>query len=167
MSTATTLTGNNYVQYRVPGLKCPRKEYFGKGESGQKKAEVRAEEIKSGEVFTIPSLAGRQIFMDELGQLYVNYIKIFNGKKHWVKGFVGLLNNHFLPCLCHAPIDELVFNDFVKPDLLISLSMMVNRSPHARPRSKRLVKPLKSTTQCGSMTYGICSLQPCLPTVET
>lgn len=30
-----------------------------------------------------------------------------------MKGLVGLVNNHYLPCLCHAPIDELAFSDFV------------------------------------------------------
>ena len=113
MSIGVTETGNHFVQYRVPGFKSPRKEYFGKGESGQGKAEIRQEEIRAGEVVTMESLAGRQIYLDELAQLYINYVKIFKGKKHWVKGVVGLLNTHFLPCLCHAPIDELSFSDFV------------------------------------------------------
>jgi integrase len=113
MSMGVTTTGNHYVQYRVPGLKSPRKEYFGKGESGQDKAEIRQEEIKAGELVTMESLAGRQIYLDELAQLYINYVKIFKGKKHWVKGLVGLTNNHYLPCLCHVPIDELAFSDFL------------------------------------------------------
>lgn len=113
MSVGITSTGNYFVQYRVPGLKSPRKEYFGKGESGRDKAETRKEEIRAGEVATMESLAGRQIFLDELAQLYINYLKIFKGKKDWVKRLVFLVNKHFLPSLCHVPIDELAFNDFV------------------------------------------------------
>jgi integrase len=113
MSIGVTSTGNHYVQYRIPGLKSPRKEYFGKGETGQDKAEVRKAEIKAGDVVTMESVAGRQVFMDELAQLYINYTKVTKGKKHWVKGLVGLVNNHYLPCLCHVPVNELTFSDVI------------------------------------------------------
>ena len=113
MSTGVTSTGNCFVQYRVPGLPSPRKEYFGKGESGREKAAARAEELKAGEIVTMESLAGRQIYLDELAQLYINYFKIIKGKNSWIKALVALLNKHYLPCLCHAPVEELAFSDFV------------------------------------------------------
>ena len=113
MSVGMTAAGTWYVQYRSPGLTSPRKEYFGKGETGQKKAEAREEEIKTGEIVTVESLAGRQIFFDELAQLYINYIKVIKGKNTWVKALVSLVNKHFLPCLCHVPAEELTFNDLV------------------------------------------------------
>lgn len=114
MSVGATSTGNWYVQYRTPGLTSPRKEYFGKGEVGQDKAEARKGEIEAGEIVTMESLAGRQIYLDELGQLYTNYVKVTKGHKAWLKALVALMNQHFLPCLCHAPVEELAFHDFLE-----------------------------------------------------
>lgn len=113
MSLGVTPSGNHYVQYRVPGLSSPRKDYFGKGEAGQKKAEERAEDIKAGELFTLESLAGRQVYLDELAQLYMNYMKVVKGKTEWMDIILYLINEHFLPCLCHVPVDELTINDMV------------------------------------------------------
>lgn len=113
MSLGTTATGNHYVQYRVPGLTSPRKDYFGKGEAGRQKAEDREKDVKAGELFTMESLAGRQVYLDELGQLYVNYLKVVKRSHDWLDIVLYILNDHFLPCLCHAPVDELTFNDMV------------------------------------------------------
>ena len=114
MSVGSTSTGNWYVQYRMPGFISPRKEYFGRGETGQDKAAVRDEQIKSGEVVTVESLKGRLIYLDELSQLYTDYTKVTKGEKEWLKSLVSLMNQHFLPCLCHAPIEELTLTDFIR-----------------------------------------------------
>ena len=110
-----TKTGIWYLQYRIPGLNSPHKERFGRGEVAMSQAVERIEEIKTGYVYTPKVISSRRrLYLDELGQCYIDVMKT-NGKTYgWINNVRYLLNEHFLPCLCHVPIEQLTFMDIVK-----------------------------------------------------
>lgn len=115
MAVNQTKSGNWYVQYRVPGTPSPRKEYCGKGPVAQARAMNREAEIKSGQLYTVAALGNfRQIYLDDLGQCYLDSLKIKDKTVSWIGTLKFLLNEHFLPCLCHVPVDQLGFNDILK-----------------------------------------------------
>ena len=110
-----TKTGTWYIQYRIPGVHSPQKEYFGKDDSAKKKAEERIEELESGYTYTPKSLSSRKrIYLDELGQCYIDVLKSRDKSKPWIEMLKYLLNEHFLLFLCHVPVDQLVFPDIIK-----------------------------------------------------
>lgn len=128
MSVGCTHTGNWYVQYRVPGLVSPRKEYFGKGEAGMNYAAKRADEIQSGHVFTIASLKGRTLYLDELAQVYLDFLKSQGKNESWRKSIASLVNNHFLPVLSYCPVDQLSFQDVMLVANRFSLKSIATRN---------------------------------------
>lgn len=112
---AMTSNGVWYVQYRVPGIASPKKDYFGKGELAQVAAEERVKELTSGRVFSVQLLSRKKrVYLDELGQCYLDVMKAKGKSTKWIKAVKFLLNEHFLPILCHAPIDNLSYMDIVK-----------------------------------------------------
>jgi integrase len=113
MSVGKTRRGNWYVQYRVPGQSSPLKEYFGKGEGGLVGASHRQEEIRSGRLFTRKSLEGKDLYMDQLSQLYLDYLKSQDRTRNWLKMLVYLINDHYLPVLSHTKVDRLTVQDVV------------------------------------------------------
>ena len=67
MAVSQTKSGNWYVQYRVPGLVSPKKDYFGNESEAQELALNREKEIKSGHIYTVAALSiSRQIYLDDL-----------------------------------------------------------------------------------------------------
>lgn len=114
-SLSQTESGTWYIQYRIPGVHSPQKEYFGKGEIAGQKAQERIEELKSGYIYTPRSLSTRKrIYLDELGQCYIDVMKSKDKTDTWIARVKYLLNEHFLPTLCHVPVNELTFMDVVK-----------------------------------------------------
>ena len=112
---AMTTNGVWYVQYRVPGIASPKKEYFGKGELAQVAAEERVKELTSGRVFSVQALSrSKRIYLDELGQCYLDVMKAKDQTDSWIGRVRYLLNEHFLPVLCHVPVNELTFMDVMK-----------------------------------------------------
>lgn len=109
-----TSDGRYYVQYRVPGKRSAAKEYFGRGEHGKQAAEVRAAEINLArskkQVVTRPS----GMYLDELAQHYLDYLKAAGKSERFRKDLAQLLNIHLLPMLCYRPMDSLDFNDMVR-----------------------------------------------------
>lgn len=114
MSVAQTKSGNWYVQYRVPGIRSPQKEYFGKGEASKRQAEERKMEIQTGNVYTVRAVSFRKnIYFDELTQCYLDVMRSCNKNQNWINTIISLSNNHFLPLLTHVPVDKLEFQDIL------------------------------------------------------
>ena len=110
-----TKTGTWYIQYRIPGVHSPQKEYFGKDESAKRMAEGRIEELESGYYYTTRNLSSRKrLYLDELGQLYVDMMRTKGKTPRWVKQTAYLLNEHFLPILCHIPVNQLTIVEVLK-----------------------------------------------------
>ncbi len=85
--TAVTQTQNGvwYVQYRIPGVPVPKKEYFGKGELAHTKAVDRSAELETGRYYTPQLLSSRKkIYLDELGQCYLDVLKARNRNNNWI-----------------------------------------------------------------------------------
>lgn len=115
MAVNQTKSGNWYVQYRIPGISSPRKEYFGKTEEAWNQAMSREQEVKAGYVYSVAALANsRTVYLDELGQCYLDSLKVKDKSAEWIGTLKFLLNEHFLPCLCHVPVDQLGIQDILK-----------------------------------------------------
>ena len=114
-SLSRTEAGTWYIQYRIPGLHSPQKEFFGKDEVARQKAEERIEELKSGYHYTPQSLSSRKrLYLDELGQCYLDAMKAKAQTTSWISTVKYLLNEHFLPTLCRVPVNELTYMDILK-----------------------------------------------------
>jgi Site-specific recombinase XerD len=114
-SLSKTDTGTWYIQYRIPGLPNPQKEFFGKDAVAKQKAEERIEELKTGYLYTPKNLSSRRaVYLDELGQCYIDVMKARDKTTGWINVLKYLLNDHYLPCLCYVPVDQLTFQDVVK-----------------------------------------------------
>lgn len=110
-----TKTGIWYIQYRIPGVHSPQKEYFGRGDAAMKSAEERIEEVKSGYVYTPKVISSRRrLYLDELSQAYLDMLRSKRKSTRWIENVKYLINEHFLPTLCHAPINELTMIDIIK-----------------------------------------------------
>lgn len=114
-SLSQTETGTWYIQYRIPGLDTPQKEYFGKDESAKQLAEERIEELNTGYYYTSTLLSSRKrLFLDELGQYYIDMMRSKGKTARWIKNTKYLLNQHFLPVLCRVPVNQLTIVDVLK-----------------------------------------------------
>jgi integrase len=112
---AQTQSGVWYVQYRIPGVPIPKKEYFGKGELAKTKAIERLAELKIGRYYTPQLLSNRRtVYLDELGQCYLDVMKAKDRNNNWINTIKYLMNEHFLPCLSHSPVNQLAFKDIIK-----------------------------------------------------
>ena len=110
-----TKTGIWYIQYRIPGLHNPQKERFGRGDIAMQQAVERIGEIKTGYVYTPKViLSRRRVYLDELGQCYFDDMKSRGKTLNWINQVKHLLNEHFLPNLCHVPVDQLTYTDIAK-----------------------------------------------------
>lgn len=115
MCVRQTKSGIWYIQYRISGVNNPKKEYFGKDAAAMVQAYERETEIKSGYIYTVNALNNsKSIYLDALGQCYLDSLKIKGKTKDWNNIVKYLLNEHFLPCMCHAPVDELAFQDVMR-----------------------------------------------------
>lgn len=115
MAIAQKQNGTWYVQYRIPGVKSPQKDCFEKGEMGRMQAKQRDAEIKTGHFYSIHSLLSKDnIYLDELGQCYLDIMRTTGKTEGWRRTLVYLLNEHFLPFLNHIPVNQLTFQDIVK-----------------------------------------------------
>jgi integrase len=110
-----TTTGIWYIQYRIPGVHSPQKQRFGRGDGAMEQAVERIEEIKSGYVYTPKVISSRRrLYLDELGQSYLDMMRSKGKTDKWIKDIKYLLNEHFLPVLCHVPVDNLTMVDILK-----------------------------------------------------
>jgi integrase len=111
MSVGVTKDGRWYAQYRVAHRKSPKKEYFGKGTEAKKAAHERNAEInlmkKRGE-----EIRAGHIYLDELGQIYLDHEKARGRERKFLKEMANRLNKSYLPALNHAPIHKLKADDF-------------------------------------------------------
>lgn len=113
MSIGQTRNGNWYVQYRVPGFRSPKKEYFGRGEGGLIAAQHRQDEIKAGKLYTPKSLEGKDLYFDQLAQIYLDSLKVQGRNHNWLKMLVYLINDHYLLVLSHVEVNQLTIQDIV------------------------------------------------------
>lgn len=114
-SLSQTETGTWYIQYRIPGVHSPQKEYFGKDEPAKQRAENRIEELKTGYYYTSANLSSRKrLYLDELGQYYLDMMRSKGKTEKWVKNTKYLLNEHFLPVLSNIPVNQLTIVDILK-----------------------------------------------------
>ena len=110
-----TKTGVWRIQYRIPGVHSPQKESFGRGDSAMEQAMERIGEIKSGYVYTPKVIASRRrLYLDELGQYYIDMMRSKGKTDGWIRTIKYLLNGYFLPNLCHVPVNELNMMDIFK-----------------------------------------------------
>lgn len=115
MAVNQTKSGRWYVQYRVLGLSSPKKDYFGNAPEAEEQALQRQAEISSGHIYTVAALASsRQVYLDDLGQCYLDFLKVKDKTISWIGTLKFLLNEHFLPELCHVPVDQISFKDILK-----------------------------------------------------
>jgi len=110
-----TKTGVWHIQYRIPGVHSPQKESFGRGDAARQQAEERIMELKTGYVYTSKVISSRRrLYLDELGQCYVDMMRSKGKTEKWIRGVKYLLNEHFLPNLCHVTVNELTILDITK-----------------------------------------------------
>lgn len=76
-------------------------------------AKHRQDQIKGGRVFTRNSLEGKDLYMDQLSQLYLDYLKAMGKTPRWLKMLVYLINDHYLPVLTHVEVNHLTFQDII------------------------------------------------------
>lgn len=116
MSVHRKPNGTWFVQYRVPGEKHPRREYFGVGPDGEQKAKVRDAEIKLRKAQGRPPVepCPRLIYLDTLAQLYMTERKTRGASARWIKEFANLLNRYILPALTAKPVDALTYQDVIR-----------------------------------------------------
>ncbi|WP_272700884.1 tyrosine-type recombinase/integrase [Desulfovibrio sp. Fe33] len=111
MAVGVTKDGRWFVQYRVVHRKSPKKEYFGKGTEAKKSAHERNAEINLMKARKEDIRAGH-IYLDELGQIYLDHEKARGREQKFLKEVANRLNNSYLPALNHAPIHKLKGEDF-------------------------------------------------------
>lgn len=104
-------------QFRVPGRPGTVKEYFGSGQAGKRKAEIRDAEIKlqkkKGQK-VLPVRDPGAMYLDRLSQLYLRDAKTRGTSDAWRKSFAHLLNISILPALTHRPVDLLEYQDILR-----------------------------------------------------
>ena len=105
--------GTWFVQYRMPGEKSPRREYFTVGEYGEQQAKARDKEIKQLKAEGKRPIVDK-MYLDQLGQSYLDERKLAGKSAAWLEEMERLFNQRFLPELCGVPVDELTYNDVVK-----------------------------------------------------
>ncbi len=113
MSVGVTGDGRWYCQYRQEDKPSPTKEYFGKGSQAKKAAEARDYQIKMEKKLGKDLSPRTCIYMDELAQMYIKTKKLEGRSINSLNTLKNLLNKHWLPKLCHKPVDELKYEDFL------------------------------------------------------
>jgi integrase len=133
-----TPTGVWYIQYRIPGVHNPQKEYFGKGDISKKRAERRIEELRTGYVYTSGLiLSRRRLYLPELCQCYVDTMRSDGKTEKWISSIKYMINDHFLPILSHVSVNELSFMDIVKVSERFS-----TKSPYTKNRYMNALKAI-------------------------
>jgi len=115
MSVHQKKNGTWFVQYRVPGEKIPRREYFGVESDGEQKARTRDAEIKliktQGKQ---PLVVGKdRMHLDALAQIYITERKTRGASQRWLQEVTRLLNNYVLPALTYKPVDAITYPDVI------------------------------------------------------
>lgn len=113
MSIGKKENGTWYVQYRIPGVNSPKREYTGTGPTGEALARQRDAEIRKIKTHGGQPTKPKHIYLDELAQTYLAERKMCNVSESWLKEMQSLLNNKVLPALCHVPVNELAYSDIV------------------------------------------------------
>lgn len=112
MSVHQKANGTWYVRYRVPGEKNARNEYIGVGPDAETRARERDREIK------LQKASGKRpsdrLYLDQLAQAYLCDRKLAGKSAEWLAEMETLFNKRFLPELCHAPVDDLTYQDIMK-----------------------------------------------------
>jgi len=111
MAVGVTKDGRWFVQYRVAHRKSPKKEYYGKGTEAKKAAHERNAEINLMKARKEEIRTGH-IYLDELGQIYLDHEKARGREQKFLKEVANRLNSSYLPALNHAPIHKLKAEDF-------------------------------------------------------
>ena len=111
MSWGMTPDGRYYCQYNVPYRNSPKKEYFGRGTEGKKAAKERDAEIKLAKARN-EEVRSSHIYLDELGQHYLDHEKARGREMKFLKEGANRLNKSWLPLLNHVPIHKLQAKDF-------------------------------------------------------
>ncbi|MGX7950535.1 tyrosine-type recombinase/integrase [Oleidesulfovibrio alaskensis] len=111
MSVGQTPAGIWYTQYRMPGQKVAKKEYFGKGPAGEKKAKLRDLDVKKAKVQGVKPVS-TEMYLDELGQRYVDWLKNRKCSPEYTKNVARWLNREWVPQLKHKPVAKLEYDDF-------------------------------------------------------
>ena len=110
-----TKTGIWRIQYRIPGVHSPQKESFGRGDAARQQAEERIMELQTGYVYTSKVISSRRrLYLDELSQCYLDMLRSKGKTENWAKSIKYILNEHFLPNLCHVPVNELTMMDIFR-----------------------------------------------------
>lgn len=110
MSVHQKKNGTWFVQYRIPGERIPRREYFS-GADGERKARIRDAEIKLIKARGQQPLDRGKVYLDTMAQAYIQERKMRGASNKWLYGFALLLNNYILPALTSKPVDAITYGD--------------------------------------------------------
>lgn len=113
MSVHQTKTGIWFCQYRVPDKKSPKKEYFGKGEAGKKRAEIRDADINLRRAKGMDLRDPAMVYPDRLAQLYLDDCRMRGTRESWRVEMQNLLNDKVLPDIAHIPVNNLTYADIL------------------------------------------------------
>ncbi|MGE4339847.1 MAG: tyrosine-type recombinase/integrase [Pigmentiphaga sp.] len=111
MSVGKTEDGRFFCQYSLPHRKSPKKEYFGRGTEARKAAKARDAEIKLLKARN-EEVRASSVYLDELGQAYLDHEQARGRKMKYLQEVVKLLNRSWLPRLSHVPVKNLKAKDF-------------------------------------------------------
>lgn len=114
MSVHKKPNGTWFVQYRIPGERTPRREYFPKGPLGERQARIRDAEIKLDKTRgQQPVVAPGKTYLDTVAQIYVVERKTRGASQRWLHDFALLMNNYVLPGLTQLPLDAITYADVI------------------------------------------------------
>lgn len=130
MSVHQTKTGIWYCQYRIPGKKSPKKEYFGKDSEAKRRATIRDAEINLYRAKGLELRDPSYVYSDRLAQLYLDDCRIRGASETFIKEFKSLMNKKVLPKIAHIPVDKLTYSDIVN----VVQECWPDRSPATRQR---------------------------------
>ncbi len=113
MSVHQKPNGTWFVQYRIPGERSPRREYFPKGPHGERQARIRDAEVKLQKAQGQQPVAPEKVYLDTVAQIYVVERKTRGASKRWLHDFALLMNNYVLPGLTTLPLNTITYTDVI------------------------------------------------------
>jgi integrase len=106
--------GRWVVIYRLPNVKNPITEYFGRGAAAKQAAEERDLEIQLAKKRGKMSPRKEAMYLDTLSQSYLKDAKMRGKSTRFLDEFKAMLNKKILPALCYKPVDEMTYQEVLE-----------------------------------------------------